>query len=200
MTTPVKIRRNAAWTPLVIHFVAAHLQGVGENLDLYLLSRLTANTSQDQSAGIVATERVALLRQLIDAGDAGLYKSFPFDSWKLFLSLAHHFRISSAKAAEAEALHELQLEIEKRGAMAVRDDMKLGATRREQQRLFGLRRGTERKRESERLVAEWQKQAAPIWERNPSLSKSDVAKQIEHQFGTGKYETIRRRIEKPTAK
>jgi hypothetical protein len=194
MTTPFRTRRNAAWTPLVIRFVAEHLPGVGDRLDAYLSSRLQESVSQSRHLSTPVVRQVSLLRSLLDSHDERLGREFDFEPWKLFLSLAHHHRLEGNKDDEEEALRQVLLEIEKLGAVAVLDHLRLGRSRREQHKQFGERRGTQRHLESVSRVSTWQREADQIWGRNPSLSASDVAKQIERQSGSGKWGTIRRHI------
>ena len=197
MTTINTGKAKAAWTPLVIRFVAEHLQGVGQKLDLYLQSRLAEIVPQRLVSQAPAIKRVELLRKLLDADDHHLRRQFRFESWKLFLALADHHRLEGNRDAEEEALRQLQREIAERGAIEVWNDMKLGSSRRQHNALFGKRRGAERRLEAASRAAVWQKQADEIWKRNPSQTASDVAKKIEQTCGTGKWGTIRRHIKKP---
>lgn len=198
MTTITPRLVRDSWTPTVIQFVATHLKDVGSQVDAYLLSRVREVVPQSHVGKLPVAHRVALLRTLVDSGDVSLKASFPHDFWQVFLALAHHYRLAGEKEAEGNALRELQVEIEKRGAVAVLDDVKLGAVRREQHRSFGNRRGRQRHDEAVSRSTVWQAQANEIWQRNPSLSKTDVAKRIEREHGSGKYGTIRRHIEHPS--
>jgi len=142
-------------------------------------------------------QRIEYIASLIAADDPELADEIRHDSWKIHLITAIRCSYVGDVAAEVECLKVVLDDLDRRGPLAVGNDLKLGASRRTQQAAFGQRRGKQRKEEASAKVAEMQKRAEEIWAGNRSLSVSGVARLIERRFELGKAGTIRRYIKKP---